>query len=248
MTARTPMAAIPMEAMLMPIDGGQAAGSALPLLAWLSPSFPVGAFAYSHGLEWAAEAGDMRDRDACRGWIADLLTFGAGRNDAILLAAAYHAARRGDDDALRDVAELAAALQPTAERRLEATAQGAAFIAAISAAWPNDGAARLKSVWSGDVAYPVAVGVCAAGADVPLSAALEGFLLAFVGNLTSAAIRLSVIGQTDGQRIVAGLLDDVRRTAGEAAAATLDDLGGGVFRADIGSFLHENQYTRLFRS
>lgn len=225
-----------------------AEGSALPLLAWLSPAFPVGAFAYSHGLEWAAEAGDIRDRDTCAAWIEDLLRHGAGRNDAILLAAAWRAARGGDDEGLRQAAELSAALQPTAERRLEATAQGAAFLAAVTAAWPNDGAAMLRRVWPLDVAYPVAVGAAAAGASIALSATLEGFLLAFVGNLTSSAIRLSVIGQTDGQRIIAGLTAVIVQLAADAAAASLDDLGGAVFRADIGSFRHENQYTRLFRS
>lgn len=242
MTAGIPTASIPMST--------DAAGgvSTLPLPAWLSPAFPVGAFAYSHGLEWAVETGDIRDRDTCLTWIGDLLRHGAGRNDAILLAVAYRAAEAGADDALRTVAETAAALQPTGERRLEATAQGNAFIATIIAAWPNAGADRLKRVWDGDVAYPVAVGVCAAGAGIPLAATLEAFLLAFVSNLTSAAIRLSALGQTDGQRILAALLPDMRRSATEAADATLDDLGGAVFRADIGSFLHETQYTRLFRS
>lgn len=234
----------------MPIDpkAPAADGSALPLLAWLSPAFPVGAFAYSHGLEWAAEVGDIRDRETCAAWIADLLRHGAGRNDAILLAAAWRAVRGGDENALRQAAELSAALQPTAERRLEATAQGAAFQAAAAAAWPNDGAAMLRRVWPHEVAYPVALGASAAGASIPLTATLEGFLLAFVGNLTSSAIRLSVIGQTDGQRIVAGLTAEIVKLAAEAAAASLDDLGGAVFRADIGSFRHENQYTRLFRS
>jgi urease accessory protein len=246
MTAVIPIAVIPIPIpMTTDAAGG---GSALPLPAWLSPAFPVGAFAYSHGLEWAVETGDIRDRDTCGAWIYDLLQHGAGRNDAILLAVAYRAVQAGDDDALRGAAELAAALQPTGERRLEATAQGNAFIATIMAAWPNAGADRLKRVWDGDVAYPVAVGACAAGAEIPLAATLEAFLLAFVGNLTSAAIRLSALGQTDGQRILAALLPDVLRSAATAADATLDDLGGAVLRADIGSFLHETQYTRLFRS
>lgn len=230
----------------MSIDA--AAGSALPLLAWLSPSFPVGAFAYSHGLEWAVERGDIRDRATCGDWIGDLLAHGAGRNDAILLAAACRATAAGDGAALREVAELAAALQPTGERRLEATAQGNAFVAAISAAWGGAGVDFLKTAWAGDIAYPVAVGAAAAGAGIPLPATCQAFLLAFIGNLTSSAIRLSAIGQSDGQRIIAALLPQAQEQAAFAVTATLDDLGGAVFRADIGSFLHETQYTRLFRS
>jgi urease accessory protein len=88
--------------------------AALPLLVWLSPSFPVGGFAYSHGLEWAVEAGDLHDAASCAGWIGDLLALGSGRNDALLLAAAYRAIGSGDDPALLEAAELALALQPGA--------------------------------------------------------------------------------------------------------------------------------------
>lgn len=223
-------------------------GSVTPLLVWLSPAFPVGAFAYSHGLEWAVEAGDVTDRDTCAAWIADLLRFGAGRNDAILLAAAWRAAAAGDAPGLIEVAELAAALQPTPERHLEATAQGDAFIRAAKAAWPCAPLDLLTRAWDGPVAYPVALGVAAAGHGVPLVATIEAHLVAFTGNLVSAAIRLSAIGQTDGQRIIAATLPVISEVKAEAAAAGLDDLGGSVFRADLGSLLHETQYTRLFRS
>src|SRR5271154_1610726 len=64
-------------------------GAMLPLLIWLSPAFPVGAFAYSHGLEWAVEAGDVVDARSLEAWLVDLLGFGAPRSDAILFAAAF---------------------------------------------------------------------------------------------------------------------------------------------------------------
>lgn len=220
----------------------------LPLLAWLSPAFPVGAFAYSHGLEWAVEAGDVHDAATCRGWIEDLLAVGSGRNDAVLLAAAWRAATAGDAAGMRDVAELAAAMQPSAERRLETTAQGNAFITAVRGAWPTEAVEQLKSAWDGDVAYPVALGTAAAGHGCGLRATLEAFMLAFVSNIVSAVVRLGPIGQTDGQRILAALLPQMRDTAAFAEASTLDDLGAAAFRSDIASMRHETQYTRLFRS
>lgn len=224
------------------------AGSSLPLMVWLSPAFPVGAFAYSHGLEWAVETGAIHDAATTRSWIADLLELGSGRNDAILLAAAHRAAMAGDGAVLREVAELGVALQPTAERRLEATAQGNAFVSAAQASWPCGTLDLLSSAWPGDVVYPVALGVTAAGHGLELRATLDAALLAFVANLVSAAVRLGAIGQTDGQRVTAALLPTVRATAGIAEAASLDDLGGAAWRSDIASARHETQYTRLFRS
>ena len=223
-------------------------GAALPLLVWLSPSFPVGAFAYSHGLEWAVEAGDLSDAASCQAWMADLLEYGSGRTDVILLAHAFRAVIELDDGKLGQVAELAIALQPSAERHLEASAQGNAFMTAARAAWPSPSLEFLSRSYQGDVAYPIAVGVAAAGFAMPLHAVLDAFLLGFVANLVSSAVRLGPIGQTDGQRIIASLVPLVRRIALEAMTASLDDLGSSAFRSDLASLRHETQYTRLFRS
>jgi len=215
---------------------------------WLSPAFPVGAFAYSHGLEWAHEAGDVTDAASLEGWLFDLLAYGAARNDAILCAESYRAALAGDAEALAESAELALALANSAERRLETTTQGDAFMAAAAKAWPCAALDRLRSVWSDAVAYPVAVGVVAAGHGMALDESLQAFLLAFVSNLVSAAVRLGVVGQTDGQRVIAALLPAVQDLAAFAETAGLDDLGGCAFRSDLASLRHETQYTRLFRS
>ena len=111
-------------------------GAALmPLMLWLSPAFPVGSFAYSHGLEWAVEAGDIFDARSLGGWPVDLLTFGSPRADAILFASAFRAAEASDWPALLETNDLAVALAASAERRLETTAQGAAFVTAARAAW-----------------------------------------------------------------------------------------------------------------
>ncbi|MBA4271294.1 MAG: urease accessory protein UreF, partial [Methylobacterium sp.] len=155
----------------------------LPLMVWLSPSFPVGAFAYSHGLEWAFESGDLHDAETLRDWLEALVSHGSLRNDLILFACAARAIEAGDDAALAEIAELALALANSAERRLETVTQGNAFVAALRAAWPCDAIERLKRVWPGDVAYPVAVAAASAGHALPLAASLEAYGLAFVANL-----------------------------------------------------------------
>lgn len=208
--------------------------AAAPVLAlWFSSGFPIGAFAYSHGLEWAAEAGDVADAPALAAWIEDVLRHGAGRSDAILMAAAM---RRPEDEA---VAELAAALQPSAERRRETMEQGAAFATAIRDGW---------GVGIAAAAYPVAAGRAAAALGAETGEAVEIYLGAFAANLVAAAQRLTPLGQVGAQRVLAGLRPAIAGVAAEAAAADLDDIGGCAIDADIASMKHETQSVRLFRT
>jgi urease accessory protein len=215
----------------------------LPLFVWLSPAFPVGAYAYSHGIEWAVEAGDIRDAATLAAWLQDLAEHGAPWLDVSLFAAAHRAA--GDPAALRAVNELAIALAGAAERRLETTAQGTAFVAAARAAWP---CAALDAFGADPVAYPVAVGAVAAGHGIALAAAAPAFALAALGNLVSAATRLGVIGQTDGQKLIAALTPVLADMAARALLEAPDDCGACAFRSDMAAMKHETQYSRLFRS
>jgi urease accessory protein len=226
------------------VDGG----SLLPLLIWLSPGFPVGAFAYSHGLEWAVEAGDVVDARALEGWLIDLLEFGAPRSDAFLFSAGFRFAAAADWPALIELNALAVALTASAERRLETTAQGAAFIAAARAAWDCEPLRRLDEAPDKRITYPIAVAAAASGRSLPLEASVQAFALAQAANLVSAALRLGTIGQTEGQKILAALLPRIKALAREAVCANLADLGGAAFRSDIAAMRHETQYSRLFRS
>lgn len=218
------------------------------LMAWLSPSYPVGAFSYSSGIEWAVEAGDIGDAASLRRWLVVVIGEGAGFCDAVFFAHAYRSSAAGDRPALRTVAELAAAFAPSKERHLETTAQGAAFIAATRAAWPCAALDALAESWNGPVAYPVAVGVTVAGHGIALEASLRAYLHAVAANFISAGVRLIPLGQNDGQRVLAALEPVVEATARRALAATLDDIGSAALRADLASLHHETQYTRLFRS
>jgi urease accessory protein len=218
----------------------------LPLAVWFSPMFPVGAFAYSHGLEWAQEAGDITDADDLRDWLTTLVQRGTLHNDAIVLGEAYGAALQEDAQRLAEINELALAMATSRERRLETATQGNAFLLAIKKSWPCENLDLLDA--SEDVAYPVAVALATAGHNLPFDATLDMFCLGFVSNLVSAAIRLGIIGQTDGQRVLAALVPIIRETARERAGNDLDDLGGSAFRSDLASLCHETQYTRLFRS
>ena len=217
-------------------------------MTWLSPSFPVGSFSYSSGIEWAVDAGDVNDAATLKAWLSAMLLDGQGFCDAVLLAHAWRASTANDDRALAEVAELAAALAPSRERHLETTAQGRAFIDIASAAWNCPALDRLKRIWSGPFAYPIAVGTAAAGHGIRLDLTLHAFLHAQAANWISAGVRLIPLGQTHSQQVLAALEPVVVAVAGRAIDAPLDQLGSATFRADLASMHHETQYTRLFRT
>ena len=218
------------------------------LMAWLSPAYPVGAFSYSSGIEWAVESGDIKDAETLRAWLAVMIGEGSGFCDAALFVHAHRAIAANDTAGLRAVAELAAALVPSKERLLETTTQGRAFLEATRAAWPCQALARLDAAWDGAVALPVAVGIACAGHGIACEPALQAFLHALTANWISAGVRLIPLGQSDGQRVLAALEATVATTATRALKTPLDDVGSSALRADLASMRHETQYTRLFRS
>ncbi len=219
-----------------------------PLLLWFSSAFPVGGFAFSHGLEWAAEKSWIKDRETLAAWLADLVEHGAIGNDQSLLCAAWRATVQRDGNALREATDLALALQPSAERHLEAVTQGGAFMTQIEASWPCPAVSWSRGIYDGEIAYCTAVGIATAGHGIAVEAALLPYGLAVIGNLVSAAVRLGVVGQTDGQRVLAGLVPVIDRISRRSFTARLADLGGACWRSDLASLQHETQYTRLFRS
>jgi urease accessory protein len=218
------------------------------LMIWLSSAYPVGAFSYSTGIEWAVEAGDIKDAPTLRRWIEAMLADGAGVSDGIFFSQAHHAIACGDDAALAEVAELAAAFVPTRERHGETMALGRAFLEVTGAAWPCDALGRLQKIWRGPFAYPIAVAAACAGHRIPLAPALQGFLTAVASNWVSAGTRLIPLGHTDGQRVLHALEPAIAASTERAMAARLDDVGTATFRADLASIRHETQHTRLFRS
>jgi urease accessory protein len=218
------------------------------LMSWFSASYPIGAFSYSSGLEWAVETGDISDAATLQSWLAVMISEGGGFCDAIFFAHAYRAAANGDDVLLREVAELAVAFAPSKERHLETTAQGGAFLAVTRRAWPSPMLDQLTALAGDGVALPVAAAVACAGHGVALNPALQCYVQAFAANLISAGVRLIPLGQSDGQRALAALEGIVVETVARALETPLDGVGGAAMRADLASMHHETQYTRLFRS
>jgi urease accessory protein len=206
----------------------------LRLVQWLSPAFPIGAFAYSQGLEVAIADGDIKTAADLEAWIAAILRHGSGRIDAILLA---HA-RKPDAD-LTALTDLTLAFAPSAERVTELQEQGRAFALAISAITVTNHPAR---------PYPIAVGAATAALNVSTTEVLTLWLQGLAAQLTSAAVRFVPLGQTDGQKVLARLAPRIIALATEYVKAPLSALHSSALRADIAAMRHETLPVRIFRT
>ena len=223
----------------------------LRLMAWLSPSFPVGAFSYSHGLEYAVEAGHVTDKDMLLHWTSAILSQGSGRVDAALFRASHEAVLASDEALLVWALERGDAMRATRELGVEAAGQGRAFLDMVSGPWPAPAYDWLRGIATASerpVVYPVAVATAAAAYDIPERAALTAYLHAFGANLISAGVRLIPLGQSDGLRTMAVLEPVVQHAVAAAMICPREDIGSGTVMADWASARHETQYTRLFRS
>jgi urease accessory protein len=218
---------------------------------WLSPAFPTGSYSYSHGIEWAVEAGHIHDRKSLVDWLEADLCYGSGRNEAIFLIEARRYAREEDCGKLLEIAELAAAFRSTSEFALETSQQATACLATLRRVWPDpliESLSELLSELGITPVLSVVLGVRAAKQGIPATLALPAFLQSYLANLITAGVRLVPLGQTDGQLSIAELEPAVLAVAAQAQQATIHDLGSVGFMVDLASALHETQYTRLFRS
>ena len=208
----------------------------LTLSQWLSPAYPVGAFAYSHGLEAAADQGWLRDGSDLEAWLQEVLEHGAGRSDALFLAAAWHANAAAD---LAAIDATACAFAASQERLLETRQQGRSFGLVTEAIW----GAQLAGL-----TYPVALGAAAAAEGLPLELTQVMYLQGFLSNLVAAGQRLLPVGQTQGQQILQRLSCRLPTIADQTRDGDLSQLSATAFLADIAAMKHETQRSRIFRT
>jgi len=218
---------------------------------WLSPAFPTGAYSYSHGIEWAVEAGYIRDRGSLVDWLEADLLYGSGRNEAIFFIEAWRCARKGDWENLLEVAELAAVFRGTSEFVLESSQQGTSCLATLRQVWRDRYLTVISELLFERRIAPVlgvVLGIGAASQGIPATLAVPAFLQSYLANLVTAGVRLIPLGQTDGQVAIAELEKAILAVNAQVQEATVDDLGSAAVMVDIASASHETQYTRLFRS
>lgn len=218
------------------------------LQTWFSPSFPIGAYTYSHGLENAFETGLVTNLDQAVEWVSNIVRLGSGFADAIFVKEAYQAVAADDYDALSRQCEFAAAFAGTKELRLESEAQGAAFIEIIQKTEPSEALEKLIAHNGGPYPYAIIAGALAGEKRVEQSAIMTAYLHGFVSNLSSALVRIIPLGQTEGQIIIARLSPVIEETVSAAMETPLNEISSSALMVDLTSMQHETQYTRLFRS
>lgn len=221
------------------------------LMTWLSPSFPVGAYTYSHGVEYAVEEGLVTSGESLRDWVEGALLFGAGHTDGMFFTEAWKRGVADDLSGLVDLNSFANALRATSEMALESEAQGRAFLTTLVDVAPTTALKELADRLKQNrelAAYPVIVGAVAAFQKIQCEPALIAYLHAFGANLISAGVRLVPLGQTAGQKALIGLEAAVTEAAASALAKNFSDIGSSAPVIDWTSMQHETQYTRLFRS
>lgn len=205
----------------------------LTLTQWLSPSFPVGAFAFSHGLEAAIRWDWVREEQSLFEWLKEVISEGSGLADTIFMRTAYNA------ENISEINDEARAFTPAMERLREAERQGAAFARVAREVWDID---------LPDLLLPVALGHAAKQVNLDIDALSAIYLHSFASNLIQAAQRLMPLGQTSGQRVLHRLTPICTATARRAGDMSIEDIYSNTFLSDIAAMQHETLEPRLFQS
>ena len=205
----------------------------ITVMQWLSPAFPIGGFAYSHGLEWAINKGYVSNRAELQKWISDLLEYGSLKNDAILIKLVL----QGSDP--KEINELALALCSASERLSETQLQGGAFCKIMREVW---------SLEIDDLTLPIALALAAKNESIDQNLVVPAYLHSFCSNLISVAMRLIPIGQTDGQKTLRELSPLISDSVRAVAKSNKDDLGSACFLSDVSAMQHEYLQPRVFKT
>lgn len=226
----------------VPLEKGVALARLLHLV---SPSLPVGAFAYSRGLEQAVELGWVRDAATTSAWVSGLLLHSLARVDGPVLVRAYRGFAEDDAAALDRWASFLAAHRETAELREEDRIMGGSLARLLT----DLGLTRAER-WVNEprVAFVIPFALAAVEWRIPLEDALFGYLFSTVESQIGAAIRLVPLGQTAGHRVLAALDPLLVRARALALELPDDAIGATTHGLAIASALHETAYARLFRS
>ena len=221
-------------------------GSALLSLLHISSSaLPIGAFAYSQGLEYALDKGWCDDRDSIQQWIGDNLLYGFARLDLPVYCRLYAAWQEHDINAIQHWNYSLLAFRESKELYDEDIQVGSAF-----AQWHRGQDTTrgqfIKCCSKPTVAAMHSLAACLGG--IALSEALLGFCWAWLENQVACASKALPLGQTDAQQILRHLLPQLENVCGHAIDIPDGEIGSSTFNTAMASSFHEHQYSRLFRS
>jgi urease accessory protein len=217
----------------------------LRLLHLVSPSLPIGGFAYSQGLEWAAESGWVKDADGLADWLDGLLATSLARVDLPVLARLYDACEAKDTERLADWAQVLLASRETAELRAEERNRARALTTLLPSL-----AVPVAEGWRPGLETCQAAGFALAAAawQIALRDAALGYAWSWLENLVLAGIKIIPLGQTAGQQVLYRLAARVPDAVDQGLTLEDDAIGASATALAVASCRHETQYTRIFRS
>lgn len=223
--------------------------AALLQLIWLaSPALPVGGFSYSEGLESAVDAGLVGDEASAACWLGDQLRLALARSELPVLAASITAWRRGDRARLRSLNDWVLQTRETRELRGQAEQMGRSMVEWLK----NRGAPDERVAWLAGLvpapSWPLAFALAAADSGAAPRDALLAFAFGWAENLVQASLKAVPLGQSAGQRLLAGLAAAIPAVVDQALDCPDDARQSFSPLLAIRSAQHEVQYSRLFRS
>jgi len=218
------------------------------LLRLASPVLPVGAFSYSQTLEWAVEAGTAKDFSGAERWIVDAMQLTMARCEAPVLLRLMQAWQKNDVAMIAHWNDFFLATREGAELRAETIQMGRALRSVISRSGEFPAAICVALENIDEPTYPAVFAAAATSWNIEARAALTAYLWSWAENQVVAAMKLVPLGQTDGQRLLATIIESLPATLDSILAIEDDDIGSLAHGFAIASAKHETQYTRLFRS
>jgi urease accessory protein len=217
------------------------------LLQLASPALPIGAYSYSQGLEWAVEAGTVRDGTSARAWIGDLLECVIARGEAPIADRLLRAAGADRTEFVRWNAWFRASRE-TSELRAETEQMGGSLWKLAAELGIADAAALAAAAECAPITLPAAFALAARGFRIPAEPALAAYVFAWLENQVLAAVKLVPLGQVAAQRMLADLAASIPDAVSIATTIGDDAIANFAPGFALACARHETQYTRLFRS
>tara|TARA_B100001758_G_C18324262_1_gene564982 strand:- start:134 stop:817 length:684 start_codon:yes stop_codon:yes gene_type:complete len=201
------------------------------LQTWFSPSFPIGSYSFSHGLEALIEDKLIANKQDILDFLNCILFYGTCKNEIILIKYAYQGS---------DLNDFAFSLCPSKERKIESLEMGNAFRKILKDSWDYE--------LPINTAYPICIGKAANHFQIPLNLTMISFLQSFISNLVNVCVKHIPIGQKIGQDCIVNSLKSVKKIVKKSDKYSLDDIGGICFNSDIYSIKHERLLTRVYKT
>lgn len=215
------------------------------LLQMASPMLPVGAYAYSQGIERGVHDGWITSAGDAQRWIVDALGGPIARWEAPVWLRLYRTFATGDEQAFGEWNARFIASRETSELRSE-TLQMGASLASLAGDLHMPAGASLRSF--PDLSFPAAFAAVAATTGIDEQEGIAAYVWSWIENQVAAAMKAVPLGQVAGQRLLLGAHDRLEEAVRTAMRLEDDELVSGAPGLTLACALHELQYSRLFRS